>query len=69
VVFKPPMTCERLHVLIRRRFGPPSHIEPDDPCDGHWRLRRWGVPGSLVVSRRLYENGEVHFQMGVEQGP
>ena len=69
VVFKPPMTCERLHALIRRRLGPPTRVEPDDPCDGYWELDRWRVPGSLVVSRRLHENGEVHLKMGAEQGP
>jgi hypothetical protein len=69
VLFKPPMTCERLHVLIRGRFGPPLYTEPDDPCDGYWELKRWGVPGVLVVSRRRHKNGELHLQMGVEQGP
>ena len=69
VVFKPPMTCERLHALVRRRLGPPTRVEPDDPCDGYWELDRWRVPGSLVVSRRLHQDGEVLLQMGAEQGP
>jgi hypothetical protein len=69
VLFNPPMTCERLHALVRQRFGPPTYTEPDDPCGGYWELDRWRVPGSLVVSRRLHKNGEVRLQMGVEQGP
>ena len=69
VVFKPPVTCERLHALIRRRYGAPAYVEREDPCGGYWELKRWRVPGVLELSRRLYENGEVHLQMGVEQGP
>ena len=69
VRFKPPMTCERLHALVRRHLGPPTRLEPDDPCDGYWELDRWRVPGSLVVSRRLHQDGEVLLQMGAEQGP
>jgi hypothetical protein len=69
VVFKPPVTCERLHAMIRLRYGAPAYVERDDPCGGYWDLKRWHVPGVLELSRRLYDNGEVHLQMGVEQGP